>query len=109
MNNAFVIEEPQEEKRDTSSEQGHLKKVIEAISSLAGRKEWAVFEEEYLNKELEKINRLIRSESLKDVVDLPKLYRLQGQREVAKRYTNIGLLVGNMRKQLENLTKYQNE
>lgn len=83
-----------------------LIKIVEAFASLEKSKEWEVLKELVFDKELERIENRIKSESLASEIDTIKLYRLQGRREFAKQFCDVKRYVDFLVKQLEELKKH---
>ncbi len=89
MNNGFQLEEPEEKPKDTSIEEARLTRMIEALARLLVSQEWAVLQELHFGRELERVERLLISESKKDLLEDREIYRLQGELKWAKRYADL--------------------
>lgn len=114
MNNSFNIGLDEEFLKETDkSEQlwereAKLMKMIEALVALSESREWSTLKEELFGDALESIERRINAEAQKPEVNIPELYRLQGERKWAKRYADPLSLVDTMRVELANIRKQLN-
>ena len=102
--------EEKEEKEDSrlsflQEKQGELAQLIEAINRVEQSEDWRKLKEIFLNGILEKLERQLKDEARKDEVSLPKLYRLQGQIEWAKKYSNLKKISDEKRLEIENFKK----
>ena len=93
MNNSKIVHNL-EEKEDSrlsflQEQQGELTRLVEAINRVEANEDWRKLKELFLNGIVEKLERQLRDEAKKDEVSLPMLYRLQGQIEWAKKYSNL--------------------
>ncbi len=100
------MEEEIENKGQYQERHAELVKIVEAFASLEKSKEWEVLKDLVFDKELEKIESRIRSESFNPVIDVTKIYRLQGRREFAKQFCDVKKYVDLLVKQLEELKKH---
>src|SRR3990167_1992445 len=89
MNNSNHKLEEKEDSRLSflQDKQGELAQLIEAINRVEANEDWRKLKELLLDGVVEKLERQLKDEAKKDEVSLPKLYRLQGQIEWAKKYT----------------------
>lgn len=87
MNNGF-IETPsspeQLEARETRM--GVLVNIIEALSKISASEEWSTLKKEVFSGALESLEGRLVFESKKPELDLPEIYRLQGQIQSTKKY-----------------------
>lgn len=117
MNNSKIALEnlanPEENKDNRLSflqkQQGEITILVEAINRVESNEDWQKLKELFLNGIVEKLERQLRDEAKKDEVSLPKLYRLQGQLEWAKKYSNLKMISNEKRLEVENLKKQINE
>ena len=111
MNNskiAYNLEEKEDSRLSFLQEQlGELTRLVEAINRVEANEDWRKLKELLLDGVVEKLERQLKDEAKKDEVSLPKLYRLQGQIEWAKKYSNLkkisdekGLEITNIKKQI---------
>ena len=94
MNNSKIVFENLEEKEDSrlsflQEKQGELARLIEAINRVEASEDWRKLRELLLDGIVEKLERQLKDEAKKDEVSLPKIYRLQGQIDWAKKYSNL--------------------
>lgn len=95
-----------EDKKLYQERHNELVKIVESFASLEKSEEWATLKELVFDKELEKINRLITIEALNGVIDVSKMYRLQGRRDFARQFCDVKKYVDMLVKQLEELKKH---
>ena len=107
MNNSDIKLEEKEDSRLSflQEKQGELAKLVEAINRVEANEDWRKLKELFLNGVVDKLERQLRDEAKKEEVSLPKLYRLQGQIEWAKKYTNLKKISDDKRLEIENLKK----
>jgi len=103
MNNSQI--EKKEDSRLSFPQQGELAQLIEAINAVEANEDWRKLKELFLNGIVDKLERQLRDEAGKKEVNLPNIYRLQGQIEWAKKYTNLKKISDDKRLELENLKK----
>ena len=91
MNNSSLQLEEKEDSRLSflQEKQGELAKLIETINRVEANEDWRKLKELFLNGVVDKLERQLRDEAAKREVHLPNIYRLQGQIEWAKKYTNL--------------------
>lgn len=80
--------------------QSELLKVLEALNGLEKNKDWQTLKELVYQKSLESVEAQMKSECLSTELNLPKLYRLQGEWSWAKQFTDIPAFAENVKKQL---------
>lgn len=109
MNNSlhFEIEEVSQEKPDerVQEREAKLVRMIEALSVINDSREWSTLKKELFDGVLETIESRQRTEAEKSEVSLPEMYRLQGEKKWAKRYSNFDDLINNYRAELANIRK----
>ena len=105
MNNSNLQLEKEDRIPFLQEQQGEMAKLVEAINRVEANEDWRKLKEIFLDKVVEKLERQLRDEAKKDEVSLPKLYRLQGQIEWAKKYTNLKKISDDKRLEIENLKK----
>ena len=108
MNNSKIALENLEEKEDNrlsflQKQQGELTQLVEAINRVENSEDWRKLKELLLDGVVTGLEKNLRLESEKRELNLPKIYRLQGQLEWARKYTNLGRLVEVKRKEIENI------
>src|SRR3990167_7650819 len=111
MNNSNIQIEKKEDSRLSflQEKQGELARLVEAINRVEANEDWQKLKELFLDRVVEKLERQLKDEAKKDEVSLPKLYRLQGQIEWAKKYTNLKKISDDKRLELENFKKQIHE
>ena len=111
MNNSNLQLEEKEDSRLSflQEKRGELVRLVEAINRVEANEDWRKLKELFLYGVIDKLERQLRDEAKKDEVSLPKLYRLQGQIEWAKKYTNLKKISDDKRLEIENLKKQINE
>lgn len=97
--------EDKELKTRLEEERTRLVKIIESLEALDKSEEWNTLKELVFDKSLEAIERQILNESLGQVIDTSKLYRLQGERAWSKQFSDVNQFVEMLKKQLEEIKK----
>ena len=108
MNNSSVqnLEETEDSRLSFLQEQqGELTRLVEAINRVEASEDWRKLKELLLDGIVEKLERQLKDEAKKDEVILPKLYRLQGQIEWAKKYSNLKKISDEKRLEIEHIKK----
>lgn len=108
MNNSNVhnLEEKEDNRLSfLQQKQGELAQLVEAINRVEANDDWRKLRELFLNGIVDRLERQLRDEAQKSEVDLPKIYRLQGQIEWAKRYSDLKKISDEKRLEIENLKK----
>src|SRR3990167_11178088 len=108
MNNSNVhnIEEKEDSRLSFLQEQqGELTRLVEAINRVEASEDWRKLKELWLDGIVEKLERQLKDEAQKGEVSLPKLYRLQGQIEWARKYSNLKKISDEKRLEIENIKK----
>lgn len=115
MNNSRVAIENLEEIEDNrlsflQKKQGELTQLIEIINRVAVSEDWQKLRDLVLNDVVVTLERKLKLEAENIDVHLPKLYRLQGNLEWARKYLDLGKLVEWKKTELEsikNLIKHE--
>ncbi len=89
--------------------QAELLKIIEVLNAVLRVPEWKILKEMVFDSRVEKLEKELKSESLKDELQIPEIYRLQGKLEWARRYSDFYKLAETYKTELDNLTKKLNE
>ena len=107
MNNSDIQLEEKEDSRLSflQEKQGELAILIESINRVEANEDWRKLKDVFLNGIVDKLERQLKDEAKKEEVSLPKLYRLQGQIEWAKRYSDLKKFSNEKRLEVENLKK----
>lgn len=108
MNNSLNMDEPVSPRKPTDSykeREAWLVKVIEALNAVHNSKEWSTLKGELFDGALESVEKQLVSEAEKLEICLPNLYRLQGERKWAKKYSKLELLAETYRVELANIRK----
>ena len=106
MNNSDIVYEGSE--RDgrvpfLQQQQGELARVVEAINQVETGEAWQKLKKLLLDGVVTNLEKQIASEAVKDEIDLPMIYRLQGELKWAKRYSDLKKLSEDKRLQVENI------
>ena len=112
MNNSGIhnLEEKEDSRLSFLQErQGELARLVEAINKVEANEDWRKLKELLLDGLVEKLERQLKDEASKEEVSLPKVYRLQGQIDWAKKYVNLKKMSDEKRLEMENLKKQINE
>lgn len=91
---------------DTSfleAKRGELSKAIEAIQAIESSLEWQTLKKLVLDGIVASLERQLTQEASREVIDTPKMYRLQGQVTWAKKYSDLGKFVESLKVQLANI------
>lgn len=81
-----------------------LVRLIESLEALNQSREWSTLKKDLFDGTLESIERRIEQEASKPEINVQELYRLQGERKVAKKY-QLDTLIANYRAELANIRK----
>lgn len=102
MNNAFLLEEIEDEPQSNEIEIARLTRLLEAIDGVLHTQDWQTFVEMHFSLEEKRIERLLLSEAKKDLND-KEIYRLQGELKWARRYADLRKWAEFIKKQLTKL------
>lgn len=113
MNNSQIARENLEETEDNrlsflQKQQGELSQLVETINRVEASEDWQKLRAILLNDVASSLERSLKSEAEKSELNLPKIYRLQGQLEWARKYADLSKLVEWKKKELENIKNYIN-
>src|SRR3990167_9323991 len=90
--NTFVEESPVDPRPILRQRETAIARIIEAINEVASSESYQVLKRELFDGLVETIEREIRRENNQKNIDLPTLYRLQGQYAWAKKYSDFQTL-----------------
>lgn len=108
MNNSKIALESSEENKDNrlsflQNQQGEFTQFVEAINRVESNEDWQKLRKLLLDDVVTKLEKELRSEAEKSVLNEPKIYRLQGQLEWARKYTDLKKLADYKRLEIENI------
>lgn len=108
MNNSQIAIENLEENKDNrlsflQKQQGELTQLVEAINRVESNEDWLKLKDLLLDNVVINLEKNLKSEAEKSELSQPKIYRLQGQLEWARKYTNLNKLVEVKKKEIENI------
>lgn len=107
MNNSKIASDNTEEPKDGTAhlqtQQGEWTRIVEAINRVEASSDWQTLKRLLLDGVLAALEKQLISEAERDDVDLPKLYRLQGQVAWAKKYADLRKVSDIFKKQIENI------
>lgn len=107
MNNGFLQDD--EVVIDTTvvlrERQVKVIKIIEAINALSSREEWRVLKDLIFDGALKRVEDSLQTESRKDELFVPTIYRLQGELKWAKKYSDLYKLAETYKVELESINK----
>lgn len=81
-----------------------LVRLIESLEALQQSREWSTLKQELFDGILDSIDRRMEQEAAKPEINTAELYRLQGERKVAKKL-QLDTLVASYRLELANIRK----
>lgn len=84
-------------------QQGELAQVLEAIKGVEAHRDWQKLKKLLLDGVVTTLERQTASEASKKEVNVPELYRLQGQLVWAKKYADLNKLGEFFKQQIENI------
>ena len=110
MNNSKIALENLEEDKDNrlsflQSQQGEFTQLVEAINRVESNGDWQKLKKLLLDDVVTRLEKDLVSEAEKKVLDEPKIYRLQGQLEWARKYTDLTKLADYKKLVIDNLKK----
>lgn len=112
MNNSKVhnLEDKEDSRLSFLQEQqGEWSQLVEALNRVEASEDWQKLKKLFLDGLVIRLERQLNDEASKSEVNLPKLYRLQGQIEWAQRYSDLKKISNLKRLEIENLKKQINE
>ncbi len=83
--------------------EGTLARIIEALKQVEGSEAWSTLKTELFDGVLESLEGRLSAEAKKPQVDLPTIYRLQGQIQWAKKYADLAGLTDSYRLELQRI------
>lgn len=102
------MDEPQlteEGKVILRKKQTELVKIIEALAGLSQTADWNIIREMIFDKSSSSIERQLLNESINPVVNINKIYKLQGELEWSRRFGNIDRYIESLKNQLQEIKK----
>lgn len=114
MNNSKIAKENLEEVKDNrlsflQNQQGEFAQLVEAINRVESNEDWQKLRKLLLDDVVTKLEKELKSEAEKSPLNEIKIYRLQGQLEWARKYTDLKKLADYKKLVIENLKKQINE
>lgn len=82
-----------------------LVRMIESLDALIKSQEWRTLKEDLFDDVLESIEKRIKQETEKPELSLPELYRLQGEKKWAKKFSQLSILRESLHKELVGIRK----
>ncbi len=110
MNNSSVFEDLQKEpvvdvKPKLRSEESRLVKIIEALRKIEESEAWSTLKNEVFDGLVDRLERDIQIEAVKNDPDPKKLNRLSGEWTWAKKYSDLSKLVDTYKVELQRIRK----
>jgi hypothetical protein len=90
-------------KESLREQQGALIKLVGAFADLEGSKEWQIIKEQVHTPTVARIERQILNEAQAPIIDVDKIYRLQGELAWARRFSDINKFAETLKRQLEDI------
>lgn len=112
MNNskiAYSLEEKEEKSTLLEEQEGQLAQIVEAINRIEASTDWQKLKRLVLDGVLINLERRLKIESEKTEVNVPELYRLQGQLVWARKYADLKKLEEFFKQSLKNIKLKINE
>ena len=106
MNNSKIVYEGSGEDGRVpflQKQQGELVQVVEAINQVETSEGWQKLKKLLLDGTVANLEKQLASKASKDQIDLPAMYRLQGELKWARRYSDLKKLSEDKRQQIENV------
>lgn len=110
MNNSLNYEEEVSQRNPTlllKEREAKLVRMIEALAALGQSPEWSTLKHELFDEIADSIEKRTKDEATKPDINSPELYRLQGEKRLARKYDLPKLLetyrieLANIRKQIK--------
>lgn len=110
MNNSKIAIENLEEAKDNrlsflQNQQGEFTQLVEAINRIESNEDWQKLRKLLLDDVVNRLEKELKSEAERSPLDEPKIYRLQGQLEWARKYIDLKKLADYKKLVIENLKK----
>lgn len=90
-------------------QRGELSQIVEAINGIETSEHWQKLKRLVLDGVVKTLEKQLMNETSKPDVNLPEIYRLQGQIAWARKYTDLKKLSEWFKHQLENIKNQINE
>ena len=106
MNNSkIVLENLGEDSKESylQKQQGELTQIVEAINRIEATEDWKKLRSLLLDGVIKTIEKQLLSETSKQEIVTPELYRLQGQLAWAKKYADLKKLSEFFKQQIEGI------
>ena len=109
MNNSKIVLENITEELSTDKvsflqkQQGELTQIVEAINRIEATEDWKKLKAMLLDGVVKTLEKQILSESSKQEIAIPELYRLQGQLAWAKKYVDLKKMSEYFKQQIESI------
>lgn len=108
MNNSKIVSDNFEENQEIDlspfqNKQGELTQIIEAINRIEISEDWQKLKAVLFGELVINLERRLMNESSRKEINLPEIYRLQGQLTWAKKYADLKKLSDFFRQQLEGI------
>lgn len=108
MNNSQIVQENLEEIEDNrlsflQKKQGELVQLIEAINRVESNEDWKKLRQLLFADVIPNLEKNLKSEGERKKLNLPEIYRIQGQLECARKYLDLGKTVEWKKIELESI------
>lgn len=101
--NLTLEEESAEATSYLQRREGQLVRIIEAIEKIRDSSEWSTLKQHIFGDLADNLDKRIRFEAKKQLLDQPEIYRLQGQLNWATKYADLDTLANSYRLELSNI------
>lgn len=85
--------------------QSEINRILEAFDGLQKNKDWETLRECVFDKSFSLIEKQLKNASLEQAIDLTKIYRLQGKRELARTLMDVPHYIKQLKLELVELNK----
>lgn len=96
---------PEERLEHLRVRDSQLVRMIESLDALIKSQEWRTLKEDLFDGVLDSIDKRVRQENEKPELSLPELYRLQGEKRWAKKFSRLELLRESLHQELIKIRK----
>lgn len=107
MNNSKIAihnqEEPEDRTESLQKQKGELSLIVEAINRVEQSNDWQKLKELVLDGVVSSLERSLANEANGKELNLPEIYRLQGQLRWAKKYADLKKLADYYKLQIEGI------
>lgn len=93
------------ERQQLETRHAELVKIIQSFERLEKSEEWSTLNELVFSKSVSSLERQLLNETLNPIVDMNKIYRLQGEWTWAKRYSDVNRYITTLKQQLADIKK----